>query len=124
MWTKVPFSRDLVSWRQDDVVLLQNSITTNWFVAACESSDAVSLLAQINRCLNQASSSQAALSATFDTILNTSLSHGVVPAEAVQLGKSLDSTRLPRAANFARPSTQSDTSGAALPETLLFGEHR
>ncbi len=123
MWTKVPFSRDLVSWRQDHVVLLQNTITTNWFVAACDNSEAVTLLAEINLCLNDASASHSALSSTFDAFSNRPQSHGL-PAEPAQLGKSVDSIHLPRAATFARFSRQGDTSGAVLPETLLFGEHR
>jgi hypothetical protein len=123
MWTKVPFSRDLVSWRQDHVVLLQNTITTNWFVAACDNSEAVTLLAEINLCLNDASASHSALSSTFDAFSNRPQSHGLL-AEPVQLGKSVDSIHLPRAATFARFSRQGDTSGAVLPETLLFGEHR
>lgn len=125
MWTKVPFSRDIVSWRQDHVVLLQNSMTTNWFVAACDSSDAIVLSAEINRCLDQSSASgpQAMLSATFDTYLNSTPSHGM-PASAVPLGRSLDSTRLARAATHPRLSSPSDSAGVVLPETLLFGEHR
>jgi hypothetical protein len=123
MWTKVPFSRDIVSWRQNHVVLLQNRVTTNWFVAACESSEAVSLLSQINRCLDHLTASQTALSATFDAFCNPPQLRGA-SAEAVQLGKSLDSTRLPHAAFLTRPSAQGDSNLAVLPETLLFGEHR
>ena len=79
IWTKVPFSRDIVSWRQDHVVLLQHSLTTNWFVAACEIGEAAILETAITRCLavTPTATSRQRLSATFDMFSTSTLSHGI-----------------------------------------------
>jgi len=127
IWTKVPFSRDIVAWRQDNVVLLQHSLTTNWFVAACENSEAAILETAITRCLGllPTASSRTNLSATFDMFSTSTLSHGIpASASVMQLGKSLDSTGLMLEALHQRQTTQGGPASAALNETLLFGEHR
>ena len=124
IWTKVPFSRDIVAWQQDHVILLQNSRTTNWFVAACESSEATKLLAEIKQCLDQiwTAASQAALSATYDSFSASTPSYGLAAKSSVQLGRSLDSTYLAR--SVTHQHGQGIVAGVALTETLLFGEHR
>jgi hypothetical protein len=123
IWTKVPFSRDIDAWRQDHVVLLQNSRTTNWFVAACESSDAVSLLTEIKKCLDliSAAASQTRISATFDAMSSSALLQGMAPS--TQLGKSFDSTHFIRRSH-SRAHIQGGAASATLTELLLFGEHR
>jgi hypothetical protein len=124
IWTKVPFSRDIDAWRQDHVVLLQNSRTTNWFVAACESSEAVSLLTEIKKCLDliSAAESQTRISATFDAMSSSALLQGTT-ASSMQLGKSFDSTHFTRRSH-SRAHIQGGAASAALTESLLFGEHR
>jgi hypothetical protein len=133
IWTKVPFSRDIVAWRQDHVVLLQHSLTTNWFVAACEIGEAAILETAITRCLavTPTATSRQRLSATFDMFSTSTLSHGIGArgggASAVMLGKSLDSTCLALEAAHQRQTIEggpAGNTGAALNETLLFGEHR
>jgi hypothetical protein len=124
IWTKVPFSRDIVAWQQDHVILLQNSRTTNWFVAACESSEATKLLAEIKQCLDHiwTSASQAAVSATYDSYSASTPSYGLAAKSSMQLGRSLDSTYLTR--SVTQQHGQGIAAGVALTETLLFGEHR
>jgi hypothetical protein len=125
IWTKVPFSRDIDAWRQDNVVLLQNSRTTNWFVAACEISEAASLLSEIKNCLDiiSTATSQPRTSATFDAFSPSTLLQRTA-ISATQLGKSLDSTRFTRRATHVQPNAQGGVGSAAITESLLFGEHR
>ncbi len=107
------------------MVLLQNSHTTNWFVAACESSEAALLLSEIKCCLDLISTatSQSRTSATFDAFSSSTLLQGTA-SNVVQLGKSLDSTRFMHRATQARPNTQNSVGSVAITESLLFGEHR
>ena len=126
IWTKVPFSRDIVAWQQDHVVLLQNSRTTNWFVAACESSEAIKLLAEIKQCLDQTRkvASQAPLSATYDSFSSSTPFHGFAAKTSAQLGRSLDLTGLTRTSTVAQQHDQRIAASVVLTETLLFAEHR